>query len=68
MEKSIHVYPSMVGKHKLRAIQTTTAAPLCEAAMLLLTGKYKGPVFQSQIDTHSFLNGTFVAKVYGTID
>jgi len=68
IEKSIHVYPSMVGKHKLRAIQTTTAAPLCQAAMLLLSGKHKGPVFQSQIDTHSFLNGDFVSKVYGNID
>ncbi|MDA8693535.1 hypothetical protein N9L92_05670, partial [Saprospiraceae bacterium] len=68
MEKSIHVYPSKVGKHTLRAIQTTTAAPLCEAAHLLLSGKYKGPVFQSQIDTNSFLNGSFVKEVYGAID
>jgi len=68
LEKSIHVYPSKVGTETLRAIQTTTAAPLCEAAMLLLSGKYKGPVFQSQLDTTSFLNGSFVAKVYGPID
>jgi len=67
IEKSIHVYPSTVGKQTLRAIQTTTAAPLCEAAMLLLSGKYKGPVFQSQIDTDSFLNGSFVSKIYGNI-
>ena len=51
VEKSIRVYPTKVGKHTLRAIQTTTAAPLCQAAELLLSGKYKGPVFQSQIDT-----------------
>lgn len=68
IEKSIHVYPSTVGTETLRAIQTTTAAPLCEAAILLLSGKYQGPVFQSQIDTNSFLNGSFVAKVYGNID
>ena len=68
MEKSIHVYPSKVGKHTLRAIQTTTAAPLCEAAHLLLSGNYKGPVFQSQIDTNSFLNGSFVKEVYGAIE
>jgi len=68
IEKSIHVYPSTVGKQTLRAIQTTTAAPLCESAMLLLSGKYKGPVFQSQIDTDSFLNGSFVSKVYGNIE
>jgi len=67
IEKSIHVYPSKVGKETLRAIQTTTAAPLCEAAMLLLSGQYSGPVFQSQIDTDSFLNGSFVSKVYGKI-
>lgn len=68
VEKSIHVYPTNVGTQTLRAIQTTTAAPLCEAAVLLLSGKYNGPVFQSQIDTHSFLNGSFVSKVYGNID
>lgn len=68
IEKSIHVYPSTVGKKTLRAIQTTTAAPLCESAMLLLSGKYKGPVFQSQIDTNSFLNGKYVSKVYGNIE
>ncbi len=68
VEKSIHVYPSRVGKHTLRAIQTTTAAPLCESAKLLLSGAYKGPVFQSQIDTDSFLNGPFVSKVYGGIE
>jgi saccharopine dehydrogenase-like NADP-dependent oxidoreductase len=68
MEKSIHVYPSKVGKHTLRAIQTTTAAPLCEAAVMLLSGQYQGPVFQSQINTKSFLNGQFVSKVYGGIE
>lgn len=67
LEKSLHIYPSKVGKHTLRAIQTTTAAPLCEAARLLLSGKYKGPVFQSQIDTDSFLNGPFVKEIYGPI-
>jgi len=68
MERSTHVYPSKVGKETLRAIQTTTAAPLCESAMLLLSGKYKGPVFQSQLDTDSFLNGSFVSQVYGRVD
>ncbi|MBT8233953.1 MAG: saccharopine dehydrogenase [Saprospiraceae bacterium] len=68
MEKSIRVYPSKVGKKTLRAIQTTTAAPLCEAALLLLKGKYKGPVFQSRIDTESFLNGPIVSSIYGKID
>lgn len=66
-EKCLHIYPSKVGKHTLRAIQTTTAAPLCEAARLLLSGDYKGAVFQSQIDTASFLNGPFVKEIYGGI-
>ncbi len=68
LEKSIHIYPSQVGKHTLRAIQTTTAAPLCEAAQLLLSGKYKGAVYQSQIDTDSFLNGPFVKGIYGGVE
>ena len=64
-ESTKHIYPSLVGKHTLRAIQTTTAGPLCEAARLLLSGGYKGPVFQSQIDTDAFLNGPFVKGFYG---
>jgi len=66
-EETIHIYPTKVGKHTLRAIQTTTAGPLCEAARLLLTGNYSGPVFQSQIDTDSFLNGLFVKHIYKPI-
>ncbi len=66
-EATFHIYPSQVGKHTLRAIQTTTAGPLCEAARLLLTGEYSGPVFQSMIDTHSFLNGPFVKGIYGEV-
>jgi saccharopine dehydrogenase-like NADP-dependent oxidoreductase len=50
----------------LRAIQTTTAAPLCEAAMMLLSNKYKGVVLQSQINAQEFLSGNFVSKIYGT--
>lgn len=66
-EETIHVYPTLVGKHTLRAIQTTTAGPLCESARLLLTGDYSGAVFQSQIDTDSFLNGPFVQHIYKPI-
>jgi saccharopine dehydrogenase-like NADP-dependent oxidoreductase len=64
-EKSYKILPSYVGKQKLRAIQTTTAAPLCEIAYMLLSNKYKGTVLQSQLDTLDFLNGPFVAVVYG---
>ena len=68
IEKSIKVYPSQVGNKTLRAIQTTTAAPLCEAARLLLEDNYKGPVLQSQLDSMSFLNGPFVKEIYGEIE
>lgn len=66
IEKAFFVEPlELNGKH-LRAIQTTTAAPLCESAMMLLTGKYSGIVLQSQIDAAEFMSGGFVSRVYGT--
>jgi len=64
-EKSYKIYPTKVGSKKLRAIQTTTAAPLCEAARMLLSGNHKGVVFQSQIDPDEFINGLFVKSIYG---
>ena len=64
IEKAYFVEPlSLNGKH-LRAIQTTTAAPLCESAMMLLTGEHKGIKLQSAIDPEKFLGGTFVSRVY----
>ena len=64
LEKAYFVAPLEIdGKH-LRAIQTTTAAPLCESAMMLLTGKYTGVILQSQIDPEEFLNGRFVSRIY----
>ena len=64
IEKAYFVEPlSLNGKH-LRAIQTTTAAPLCESAMMLLTGEHKGIVLQSAIDPEKFLAGRFVSRVY----
>lgn len=67
-EKSYKIYPKFVGTKKLRAIQTTTAAPLCEAARMLLSDQFSGPIFQSQIVTKEFLNGPFVSSVYGKFD
>lgn len=64
IEKSYKMYPQVFGGQTLRAIQTTTAVPLCESARLLLKGNLSGPVFQSQLDTESFMNGPFVSKVY----
>jgi saccharopine dehydrogenase-like NADP-dependent oxidoreductase len=48
----------------LRAIQTTTAAPLCQSAMMLLTDKYRGVILQSQIEPNEFLSGSFVKRIY----
>ncbi|MEN8187713.1 MAG: saccharopine dehydrogenase C-terminal domain-containing protein [Bacteroidota bacterium] len=66
-EVSKCIYPQKVGKHILRAIQTTTAVPLLQAAQLLLENHISGVVLQSQLNTDYFLNGNFVAPVYGKI-
>lgn len=64
-EKSYKIFPSIVGHKKLRAIQTTTAAPLCEIAYMLLSHSWKGVILQSDVPTLDFLNGPFVSEVYG---
>lgn len=64
LEKAYFVEPLEINGHRLRAIQTTTAAPLCESAAMLLTGNHKGIVLQSMIDPADFLTGNFVSKVY----
>jgi len=65
IEKTYFIGNQEVGNQTLRAIQTTTAAPLCEAARMLLEGGYKGPVFQSQLDPFEFMDGIFVKEIYG---
>ena len=67
-ERSYKIYPKKIGTKTLRAIQTTTAAPLCEAARMLLSGGYSGPVFQSQINPEEFINGPFVSSIYGKFE
>ncbi|PQV50603.1 saccharopine dehydrogenase-like NADP-dependent oxidoreductase [Jejuia pallidilutea] len=62
-----HIKPMLVGKHTLRAIQTTTAAPLVQAIQLLLETKPTGVFLQSELDTKTFLNGAFVTPVYGKV-
>ncbi len=64
LEKAYFVKPLEINGHSLRAIQTTTAAPLCQSAMMLLTGSLKGVVLQSQIEPKAFLAGNFVSRVY----
>lgn len=59
------IKPQVVGKHTLRAIQLTTAAPLLQAAQMLLESPKKGVVLQGQLDTEVFLNGKYLTLVYG---
>lgn len=66
IEKAYFVEPITINGNHLRAIQTTTAAPLCEAAAMLLTGKYKGVVLQSQLEPTEFLSGNFISRIYQT--
>ena len=64
IEKAYLVEPLLLNGKHLRAIQTTTAAPLCESAMMLLKGEHKGIVLQSAIDAEPFLSGAFVSRIY----
>jgi len=64
LEKAYFVEPLEINGQTLRAIQTTTAVPLIESAMMLLSGKYKGVILQSQIEPDEFLNGSFVKRIY----
>lgn len=64
LEKAYFVEPLEINGRRLRAIQTTTAGPLCRSAMMLLGGGLKGVVLQSQIDPAEFMSGPFVANIY----
>ncbi len=64
IEQAFYVKPLEINGKTLRAIQTTTAAPLCESAMMLLEGNLKGVILQSQIEPQEFLKGRFVSEVY----
>lgn len=64
-EEAYHVRPVELEGVRLRAIQTTTAAPMVEIAHMLLTDGYRGPVLQSEIDPDAFLAGPFVSAIYG---
>jgi hypothetical protein len=66
-EVSKEIFPQKVGKHKLRAIQTTTAVPMLQAAEMLLDDPHAGVILQSQLDPGKFLNGSFVTEVYGKV-
>jgi saccharopine dehydrogenase-like NADP-dependent oxidoreductase len=64
-EKSFRIFPSKVGNARLRAIQTTTAGPMAEVALMLLgEHDHKGIVLQSMIDASRFLSGAIIKKIY----
>ena len=65
IEKAYEITPSKVGKKYLRAIQSTTAAPLCEMARMMMEKDWKGTILQSQIDPKSFMSGPYISAVYG---
>jgi saccharopine dehydrogenase-like NADP-dependent oxidoreductase len=56
--------PLQIGGKTLRAIQATTAAPMAECARMMMSGRYRGVILQSQIDAHQFLAGPFIDRVY----
>ncbi|MCB9288435.1 MAG: saccharopine dehydrogenase [Lewinellaceae bacterium] len=63
-EKAFEIRPQYVGRHLLRAIQTTTAAPPAEMVLQLLDDKYNGVVLQSMINPEGFLKGEIVQRVF----
>lgn len=64
-EMAKRILPKKVGKHTLRAIQITTAAPLAQAAQYLLENQNKGVILQSQLNAKTFLLGSYITRVYG---
>jgi saccharopine dehydrogenase-like NADP-dependent oxidoreductase len=66
-EVSKQIFPKLVGKHLLRAIQITTAAPLVQSAQLLLESDLKGVLLQSEIEPISFMEGKFITAVYNNL-
>lgn len=64
IEKAFFVEPLEINGHFLRAIQTTTAVPLLESALMLLSGKHKGVILQSQIEPDEFIGCQFVSRIY----
>jgi len=68
IDKVVNVYPMEIGTKTLRAIQSTTAAPLCECARMLLQGEMNpGVNLQSQINPKKFIEGPYVKMIYGDL-
>jgi saccharopine dehydrogenase-like NADP-dependent oxidoreductase len=64
IETSFKIKPMQVGNQTLRAIQSTTAAPMAECARMLLLGNYKGIIYQSDLNTEEFMEGPIIQRVY----
>ena len=62
------IKPQKIGKHTLRAIQTTTAVPLLQSAQWLLETSPKGVILQSQLDPDLFLEGNYIKPIYGSVN
>lgn len=68
IDKVVNIYPLKVGTKMLRAIQSTTAGPMCECARMLLQGEMKNGVnLQSSIDPKSFIEGPYIKMIYGDL-
>ena len=67
LDQSFTIHPIKIGNIELRAIQATTAAALAECARMLLTDEIGGVVLQSMIEPLEFLQGPFIAEIYGQI-
>lgn len=61
------IHPQTVGRHQLRAIQTTTAVPLIQSIQWLLEKNTKGITLQSSLYPKEFLNGAYIVHVYGEV-
>jgi len=65
LESAYDIPPTLIGNKVLRAIQSTTAAALCESAYYLLTNNSKGVILQTDLDPEEFVSGPYVTVVYG---
>ncbi len=63
VEVSKLILPQKIDKYRLRAIQTTTAAPLLQSVIILLEGSAKAVILQSEIDTGIILKGHYIRPV-----
>ncbi len=65
IDKYYKVRPLQIGEVSLRAIQSTTAGPMAQLALMLIDENLKGIVLQSEIDPEKFLNGSLIQLIYG---